>query len=102
MGGPRPAHGRFRELQAALARIVQETRCTALLVTHAVDEALYLADRIVVLEGAPAKKTLEVLVAPPLRRSRYADLTDERGKLLAALGVDGRDERRHTELRILR
>ena len=76
------------ELQTAIAAIVRETGCTALLVTHDVDEALYLADRIVVLEGTPARATLEVTVAPGARRSRYADLTNERIALLRALGVD--------------
>jgi sulfonate transport system ATP-binding protein len=77
------------ELQTALASIVAETRCTTLLVTHDVDEALYMADRIVVLAGTPAKTLLEVTVPPWLRRSRYADATSERVMLLAALGVPG-------------
>lgn len=90
------------ELQTAIARIVAETRCTALLVTHDVDEALYLADRIIVLAGAPAKKTLELLVAPHLRRARYADLAHERVQLLGALGVDTNRERGRSDLRAVR
>jgi ABC-type nitrate/sulfonate/bicarbonate transport system ATPase subunit len=75
------------DLQAAIARIVRETACTAVLVTHDVAEALYLADRIVVLEGAPARGTLELTVPAHLRRSRQAELSAERIALLAALGV---------------
>jgi sulfonate transport system ATP-binding protein len=76
------------ELQTAIAAIVRETGCTALHVTHDVDEALYLADRIVVLEGVPARATLELTVPLGARRSRYADLSGERIALLRALGVD--------------
>jgi NitT/TauT family transport system ATP-binding protein len=76
------------ELQSALAGIIAQTRCTALLVTHDVDEALFLADRIVVLGGAPARTTLELQIAPQLRRTRNADLSAERTRLLGALGVD--------------
>ena len=42
------------DLQVAIARIIRETGCTAILVTHDVEEALFLADRIVVLAGTPA------------------------------------------------
>jgi len=42
------------ELQAAMRTIIGLTHATAILVTHDVDEALYLADRVVVLGGHPA------------------------------------------------
>jgi ABC-type nitrate/sulfonate/bicarbonate transport system ATPase subunit len=57
------------------------------LVTHDVDEALYLANRIVVLDGSPARAALELTVPAAKRRSRRADVTAERIELLAALGV---------------
>jgi len=75
------------ELQAAIAGIIRETECSAVLVTHDVDEALFLADRVVVLSGTPARQTLELTVPPGVRRTRYADLTPQRVELLAALGV---------------
>jgi sulfonate transport system ATP-binding protein len=76
------------DLQVAIARIIRETASTVMLVTHDIDEALFLADRIIVLEGAPAllAKTLEVPLAA--RRVRSADVTRERNALYAALGVD--------------
>ncbi len=80
------------ELQTAIARIVRETASTAVLVTHDVDEALYLADRVVVIDGTPARRSLELIIPASLRRSRYADLSDERIKLFAALGVDRMQE----------
>lgn len=39
------------------------------------------------LEGAPARSTLEITVPANLRRSRHADLGSARIELLAALGV---------------
>lgn len=75
------------ELQTAIARILHEADRTAVLVTHDVDEALYLADRVVVLAGSPARQAIEVVVPLASRRSRYAGLTPERTALLGALGV---------------
>lgn len=89
------------ELQTAVARIVSETRCTALLVTHDVDEALYLADRILVLAGTPAETALEIVLPELARRSRYADLTHERTKLLTALGVESLARRSAAALHVL-
>jgi ABC-type nitrate/sulfonate/bicarbonate transport system ATPase subunit len=76
------------ELQTAIAEIVTRTQSTAVLVTHDVDEALFLADRIVVLVGSPARVALELSVPEYARRSRRADVTSERVALLSALGVD--------------
>ena len=42
------------ELQRQLRAIVDEREITALLVTHDVDEAIFLADRVLVLRGEPA------------------------------------------------
>lgn len=77
------------ELQAALAHIVQRLGATVALVTHDVDEALFLADRVLVLAGAPARIVLELEVPAEQRRSRTADLTALRIELLEALGVSG-------------
>ncbi len=76
------------DLQAAIARIVRETESTAILVTHDVDEALFLADRIVVLTGAPAQTIATLDVPSASRRVRSADLTRERNALYGALGVE--------------
>jgi ABC-type nitrate/sulfonate/bicarbonate transport system ATPase subunit len=76
------------DLQVAIARIIHETGCTAVLVTHDVDEALFLADRIVVLGGSPASIVTERSVPINDRRVRSADLTHERNELYAALGVE--------------
>lgn len=79
---------RRMDLQTALASIVATLYATALLVTHDVDEALYLADRIVVLGGSPSRIVTELVVPADARRRRDADLTRERTTLLRALGVE--------------
>lgn len=48
------------EMQDWLLKLRSELGRTTLLVTHDIDEALYLADRIVVLGGRPASVTREI------------------------------------------
>jgi len=55
-------------LQEDLLRIWAETRCTVLFVTHSIDEALMLSDRVVVLDRSPGR--INTIVAPPFRNLR--------------------------------
>lgn len=48
------------ELHADLLKIWQETKKTIVMVSHALDEALYLADRIAVMKDGELKQVLEV------------------------------------------
>lgn len=48
------------EMQDWLLALRNEWQHSTLLVTHDIDEALYLADRIVILSGKPAKITKEI------------------------------------------
>src|SRR5690606_20559620 len=57
-------------LQDELLRIVAQTRCTTIMVTHDVDEAVLLSDRIVMLTNGPAATIGEVL-SVPLARPRH-------------------------------
>jgi sulfonate transport system ATP-binding protein len=59
-----------QSLQDELLRLWAEDRPTLVLVTHDLDEALYLADRVVVLGGHPGRVRLELEVALPRPRPR--------------------------------
>jgi nitrate/nitrite transport system ATP-binding protein len=52
------------ELQEELMRLWEKDRKTVLMVTHDVDEALFLADRIVMMTSGPAATIGETLAIP--------------------------------------
>jgi NitT/TauT family transport system ATP-binding protein len=60
-------------LQEELARIVAEMRCTVLFVTHSIDEAIYLADRVIVI--APGRITADVMTQLPRPRDEDTKAT---------------------------
>ena len=74
------------QMQALVLTLWRKHQCTTLLVTHDVDEALILADRVLVLENGRIKIDLPV---PLSRPRRHADPVFEglRCELLHALGV---------------
>jgi sulfonate transport system ATP-binding protein len=74
------------QMHALLRRLVADHRPSVLLVTHDVDEAIVLADRVVVLTAGQISLDLQVDIAKPRRQHtpRFADL---RARLLAELGV---------------
>lgn len=49
------------ELQEELLKIWNEHRCTVLMITHDIDEALFLADRLVMMTNGPAATIGEVM-----------------------------------------
>ncbi len=66
-------------LQDELTRIVAETRSTAVMVTHDVDEAVLLSDRVVMMTNGPAATVGEVLdIDLPRPRERLSLSTHPR------------------------
>lgn len=80
-----------RWLQEWLLEVRDELAATIVLVTHDVDEALLLADRVVVLKGRPARIALELAVELKRPRTMEQETTAEfahlKAQLLEALGV---------------
>jgi bicarbonate transport system ATP-binding protein len=52
------------ELQEELLTIWNDHRCTVLMITHDIDEALFLCDRLVMMTNGPAATIGEVLTIP--------------------------------------
>lgn len=76
-----------RELQTWLAGLLAERPRTVVLVTHDVEEALTLADQVVVLSPRPGSVVARIEV--PLERPRNVTspgFVDRKAKVLAALG----------------
>ncbi len=82
-----------RGLQEWLIGVRQDLAATIVLVTHDVDEALLLADRVVVLTERPARVGLELTVDLYRPRAMKTESTPEfsrlKTQLLKALGVTG-------------
>ena len=77
-------------LQDLVLAIWQRTRITMLLVTHDLDEALYLSDRVFVMSGKPAALRDVVPVSVPRPRDRRdPELARLRIHLMEALHVAG-------------
>ena len=78
-------------MRTELSRILAEERHTVLLVTHDVEEALHLADRILVLSPRPARIQRMIEVTRPRPRA-LADpaLIALKASILIELGVDER------------
>ncbi len=57
-----------RQMNVELQRIWSARQITTMLITHSVDEALFLADRVVVMSGRPGRILREVVV--PFARPR--------------------------------
>jgi NitT/TauT family transport system ATP-binding protein len=76
-------------MQSELLRIWRSNRKTVLFVTHQIDEAVYLADRVIVMTSRPGqvKAVLEVDIARPRdlsvkRTPRFLELVDETWKMI--------------------
>jgi len=65
------------ELQEELLKIWQDHRCTVLMITHDIDEALFLCDRLVMMTNGPSATIGEVVNIPfPRPRDRAQIMED--------------------------
>jgi NitT/TauT family transport system ATP-binding protein len=71
------AQTRF-ELEDLILRLHHEFNVTVIFVTHDIDEAIYLADRVVVLSAPPGLVSETVRVGLPRPRDQITTKGDER------------------------
>ena len=81
-----------KELQNWLLKVWQEFGRTVMFITHDVEEAVYLADRVIVISARPGKIKRELKINLPRPRRQRMTTEPEYGKLvrelLAESGVD--------------
>lgn len=74
-------------LQDALRQLIREAGPTVLLVTHDVDEALFLADRILVFSQRPATVLKEFSLAQHNKTHDLSEFAAMRREILGLLGI---------------
>jgi NitT/TauT family transport system ATP-binding protein len=76
-------------MQAEIASLWQRSGFTTLLVTHDVEEAVYLANRVIVFSERPARIKADIAVDRPFPRHRGdPKLAELRRHILGLLGLD--------------
>jgi NitT/TauT family transport system ATP-binding protein len=76
------------EMQRLVTEVWQETRKTVVYVTHNVAEAVYLGDRVVVLDAHPGRVKAEIALELPRPRDPLsAPFVDAQRRILAQLGM---------------
>ena len=77
------------EMQAWLAEMLAAEPRTVVLVTHDVEEAVILADRVIVMSPRPGRIVADIAVPVPRPRHRTgAEVVRLRAEALGAMGVD--------------
>lgn len=83
-----------QDMQELLLRIWDEHKLNVLFVTHDIDEAIFLSDRIIMLSGRPGRVKLDLRPEIPRPRSiellTSPELMEYKAQLLAALREEGR------------
>ena len=76
------------DLEERLSRLWQAERPAVLLVTHDPDEAVFLADRVLILSVRPGRILAEVEITAPRPRQRLGpEMGEARARVLAALAA---------------
>jgi NitT/TauT family transport system ATP-binding protein len=88
-----------RNLQDELLRIWAELHKTIIFVTHSIEEAIYLADRIVVMTYRPGKVKRDLLVDMPRPRDPLAPPFNALQRELEQLVMEEQQRHRNDELR---
>ena len=78
-----------RKMQEELIQLWHDIRFTVLFVTHSIEEAIYLSDRIVVMTARPGRVKLIVMV-PEVRPRDMAsvDMNQRQREVRAVLGEE--------------
>ncbi|MBW4552950.1 MAG: nitrate ABC transporter ATP-binding protein [Aphanocapsa sp. GSE-SYN-MK-11-07L] len=90
-------------LQAQLMQICQESKVTCLMVTHDVDEALLLSDRVVMLTNGPESHIGQILAVPIPRPRLRLEVVNHpsyyalRGEMIYFLNQQKRDKQRKSK-----
>ncbi len=88
-----------RNLQDELLRIWSELKKTIVFVTHSIEEAIYLADRIVVMTYRPGTVKRDVLVDLPRLRDPASPDFNALKRELGALVMEEQQRHHHDEIR---
>ena len=76
-----------------LARLLHERPRTVVLVTHDIEEAAQLADRVIVLSGRPGRiRSERTLLLPRPRELTHPEVVEAIHGVLVELGLEGRGE----------
>ncbi|AJY45477.1 ABC transporter ATP-binding protein [Martelella endophytica] len=80
-----------RQMNTELQRIWMESGATTLLVTHGIDEAIFLADRVVVMQSRPGRigRIVDIPFARPRKPELFADPAFHRLESEIAEALDG-------------
>ncbi|MES2742512.1 MAG: ABC transporter ATP-binding protein [Pseudomonadota bacterium] len=89
-----------RNLQDELLRLWERLKKTIVFVTHSIEEAIYLADRIIVMTYRPGTVKRDLLVALPRLRDPASLEFNQLKRELGALVMEEQQRHHHDELRL--